>query len=533
MIEIRTVFDAYQLYYQYLESTRPTLLYNLNTAIIRYTLPGYGIPSGLKIADAVNFMKEISMHQFVDALNVQQSVFNSKDVEPNQRRSHRYMLNGFLEWCAAQEWWTAATRANPGEYAPRIRARKGTACKVRSTNKKAKEPYKLKIEEIPKPLHDEFEALCEFWSEDFELYSGSRKKKNLRPGSVQTYLDNLLYFFGWLHHVLDFPSQQLSLKLLDDFKLIRQFDKWLKKVREVKPATEAQRLIAIMNVLKFLYHEEPNRGKNFKNIQIIEDVREMINAAVERTEQEPLEVDESLKVQERGHLLYILEQLEKQCAPKYNNGKVREPHTIAWDVQQFLVIGLLAYLVDRGQTIRELKLNETLVQINGRWHIKQNASQYKTGDKYGDRILPVPDRLCKVLEDWLNQWRSYLNPNHDFVFTEGKKSRKPFSRSRLGGFVNNAIFSVSGKLMNPHHARAITITHFYDLGISDADKRALAEFMAHSPETARKFYDKRTKHRRIKPAIDLLFEGEAVKPPLPQLEPVKLDPIPLPEETQE
>ena len=528
MSEILTAFDAYQLYYRHIELTRPSSLrYTLNTTIVRYTLPGYGIPPGLKIADGINFMKNIPMHQFVDALNIQQKVFESVDLEPQQRRSYRYVLNGFLRWCADQEWWTNATRAKPGEYAPRLRVRKGTACKVRLTNKKAQSAYRLLEHEISDSLKLEFEGLHSFLtSADWE----NRPDRDDAVGelSFKTYKGGICYALGWLHRHQTPPSQnvpleQLSLSLLDDIKVIYRYANWLETTRKVLPNTKLIRLCALLNVCKYLHHQECDPDEHYRDVPIVKEIRKLTKKAAKRGETERQKVDMSKKLQTRGDLFHVLQQLEKECRLRYNNSKVREEHTVAWSIQRYLIAGLLTFLTDRQRTIRELKLGETLVKIEDKWFIEQDAKQYKTGKTYGERRLPIPEILYPELEAWLTKWRDCLKPSHDFVFT--KKNGKALDKTATLSIFENAVFHVTGKKLNPHEVRHITVSHFRKAGASDAEMAALAFLMAHSRRAQDEDYDRRCKQERIEPVLELMFHSEVIKPALPLLEPIKLDEV--------
>ncbi len=74
---ITTLAEAYDLYCKHLEASGSKAISNIQTALVRYTLPGYGLPSGAKKDTAVQFMTNVSLEQFKNALNIQEQVYTS------------------------------------------------------------------------------------------------------------------------------------------------------------------------------------------------------------------------------------------------------------------------------------------------------------------------------------------------------------------------------------------------------------------------------------------------------------------------
>lgn len=507
MEKINTLYDAYQSYLVYLQTTCPSLYFNLNTALIRYTLPGYGLGSAGTVPAGIEDMRQLPLRQFVDALQVQQRVFEQFKLPPHQRRSHRYMLNRMLKWCSQQDWWTAATRANPGKYAPPIRSKRGAACKVRLTQKRAKAPYKLQPHEVTDQLRLELAEFAEFMTSP-DWPNRPEAHRPIVESSFESYRTGVFYVLGWLCHCQapfpNIPCEQLSLKLLDDQKMVYRYLNWLEKEREVQPATKVRQLCVFLNVRKFLHHETCNPDLNYRDIPSVEAIRKLTKNAAQRTNVERLPVDLTKKVQTREELIATLQVLAQECRPKYDNGKQREPHTVAWSVQRYLIVGLIVLLADRQRTIRELEVGKTLVKEDGEWLIVQTSAQYKTGKTYGTRRLPFPKSLYPMLELWLNELRATLHPTHNFVFT--CQNGKPLNKTATLSLFENAIYRVTGKKLNPHEVRHITISHFKRKGASDAQMNALAELMAHSRRAQDENYDRRSKPERVAPAIEMMWD---------------------------
>ena len=69
--------------------------------------------------------------------------------------------------------------------------------------------------------------------------------------------------------------------------------------------------------------------------------------------------------------------------------------------------------------MRELQVGQTLFKEQGRWVIRHGPTHYKTGKAYGERPpMVLAPHIYPELEAFLEEWRSELNPQHDFVFSQ-------------------------------------------------------------------------------------------------------------------
>jgi hypothetical protein len=149
--ETSTAYKVYQHYCKHLKSlktdakTDPTAA--IKTALVKYTLPGYGLPPNATKSEAVDFLNKIPIHQFQNALVVQQQVFDSLSVDGGIQRTYRSALRKFLEWCSSQPWWSSALSNSAIISQPRKRHR-GSVIQVRVTKRKRKPPYILTEQEI-------------------------------------------------------------------------------------------------------------------------------------------------------------------------------------------------------------------------------------------------------------------------------------------------------------------------------------------------------------------------------------------------
>ena len=158
-----TAYAVYQHYCQHLKSLKPDAETDLSTpikpkvktdptaaiktAVFRYTLPGYDLPPNATKDESIDFLKQLPIHNFQNALDVQQQVFDSLSVDGGIQRTYRSALKQFLEWCSSQPWWSSAISNSATIPQPRKRHR-GSVHQVRVTTRKQKPPYILTEQEI-------------------------------------------------------------------------------------------------------------------------------------------------------------------------------------------------------------------------------------------------------------------------------------------------------------------------------------------------------------------------------------------------
>jgi len=119
----------------------------IKTAVFRYTLPGYGLPPNARKDEAIDFLKQLPIHEFQKALVVQQEVFDSLSVKGGIERTYRSALKKMLAWCSSQSWWSSAVSNSAIISQPRKR-RRGSVDQVRVTKRKRQSNYSLTDQEI-------------------------------------------------------------------------------------------------------------------------------------------------------------------------------------------------------------------------------------------------------------------------------------------------------------------------------------------------------------------------------------------------
>lgn len=539
-----SVYDAWQLYSEYLNATNPNILALAKTALFRYTLPGYGLPEKASKLEVLDFLKKIPLSEFVEALNVQQKVFDSLGTKKYLQRSSRHRLKQMLDWCSSQDWWTQATDSQAKNYAPRRRNKLGNAHKVNISNRPARPPYRLMPHEISSNLQAELDGLQKFQTSVEVRY---RQDEAVRKPTAEKTQIIILLLLGWLHRTRNISLEELSFKHLDDIEVAYDYTDWLREERQVCAKTEVQALVAILNVVKFLHYKKSDQQhckllkKTYIDVKIVNEIRNLIDRTNKRVQTSLRVANEDEKWLEWPEYLACVEYLKKDCSIYTSDGQPRTERAIAHSYKRYLVAAFLGYMPpDRQRTLRELEVGRTLVRgtvknnifspnDNGRWYIKLGADDYKTGKAYKEQISEVPEIIYPELEAWLNRWRPILNPSHNFVFCQ--LDGKPYTSEAMYQLFRHAIYRASvvlfnhGKALNPHLVRSMAITHFIREGATEQQMDAMSIGMKHSRDAQKREYDRRSQQEKLAPAQQMMLSVKPAEVPLPKLQPVDFTPI--------
>jgi len=441
----------------------------LQTAIFRYTLPGYGLPENSSTKEALEFLKTIPLHELHNFLAVQQKVYESLDnkVSSGARRTYRSALKKFTDWCQSQAWPESVISKPDPVPIPKTQRNVG---KVRVTNRRKKGTYALNHAEIQqaslrqaeknsqdsnKGTEDNFVTLRDHLAQLYKFMTDldvrQRQDPPIRPVTAEARLIKIRLMLGWMlrYRVPQVALEDLSLvKLIsssglttegqrDDQAIERVMDEvyaylsWLRTERKVVPSTESSIVEALIQLAKFLYHKQSNYRRHqgnsrsqagYRDIPIIEELRYLSSDINARRKKAPKVADESLKWLDWPDYLACVNQLKAECHPMGTNGKRRSNLAIAWTIQRYLIASFFSAIPDRQRTVRELEVGRTLFKRQERWYLEHNADDYKTGETYSKngekRIIPIPEWFYPELEAWLNgyedelgNWQGYIAPD--------------------------------------------------------------------------------------------------------------------------
>jgi hypothetical protein len=220
---------------------------------------------------------------------------------------------------------------------------------------------------------------------------------------------------------------------------------------------------------------------------------------------------------------------------RYKNGSprismaIRSKRAQFHDLQNALVLAMATALPpSRSKVYYQMEIGRNLVKgrlINGvlvrlenlpenqknlaTWWLCLNPSDGKK-DTIGEEgwQAEIPNRqfstgktLYWYLEEWINNWRSKVNPKHNYLYIT--EEGNPLTTETYSHKVSNAFRRFIGTPVNPHLLRHILITYAYERGMSDAEKRSLAICQQHSESTQARIYNEQEMLNSLQPALNL------------------------------
>lgn len=546
-----TLIDAYSKYCEHLNSIKSDIKIDptacLNTALFRYTLPGYGLQMNASKKQAIAYMKKISLTEFKDALNVQQKVYDSlgKRVSSGVQRTYRCALKKMLSWCSQQAWWCVEANSQETPFAPLIKKSFENAQNVRVTNRKKKPNYSLTPEEI--------KTAC--LAHQLEQFYNFMTQEGIRAITAKSYIQLVKLMLGWTHRYrkITVPLKELSLKtvvkscyltiegnsseqaLHEDIQNIQDYLDWLYLEREVSPRYQQQTVLALIWVANWCHHQllssaEPHpdiRRAGYRTLPINKELRRLLSKLQERARFTPKIASEEQKWINWSEFLAVVHQLKNEYQSLLELGEKASPQAKAAALQRYLIFALFSIIPDRQRTFRELSVGVTLRKSNNMWKIEHAAKDFKRGHLYlkpGEkRIIAIPEFLYPELENWLfgtdseagsnhcyvdaagNRlgWREVFQPKHNFVFTQ--QNGKPFITSTFNSLFRNTAYRLTGQVCTPQLVREMIVTHFKLSGAPEHIMTSLAQLMTMSPQIQQRIYDRHASATPgIAPAIDLL-----------------------------
>jgi integrase len=550
--------DVFLLYSSYVEINDPArakgILNQTKTALIRYTLPGWGYPKPIgskltqKEAEAgILFMNTVQIEQLSSALKVQLKVFEQLNTLKSNQRNYKHHLKGMIDWAIEQNWY-ASTQIVNFKSEGSIRNPKNSRG-LRSTSKELIEKdrlyYALKPSEINNNLQKELDNLYKFLTD--EQHPDNQNKAITHVIGVR-HINILKRFFGWLYRYKNIPLNSLSFELITPLIHIRYVEsrdaarkeaqqaavktrtlacehiKWLREERHVCPDTELKSLSSLIAVCKFLYCNETEypEALNYSDVPVISLLRREQNKASDRQKNAKPVIETAKTWIEWLKYLEVVEKLRLECSlTSYHDGNKRLSTAIAISYQRYLLAGFLAYMPpDRIRTFAELEIERTLVWKDMKWWIHLMPKDYKTGKTYGEYWGEIPNKkfsdgncFYDYIKDWLNHWRKQFSPTDNlfFVILRKNKHSKEFTTecrrgTCLSGTLRGSIHRLAGKLTTPHTLRNSFVTYLYERGESDAVMASVAYAMHHSVEAQRGMYDERTQKQKVQLGLNVALE---------------------------
>ena len=181
--------------------------------------------------------------------------------------------------------------------------------------------------------------------------------------------------------------------------------------------------------------------------------------------------------------------------PDYLNAP---PNTVerARYLMEYLMVGLYVYFPPvRAGPIRELAIGESLLQVNGKWHL--DLRKYKTYKIYGPVVSELHTDLIDPVNSYLETYRSMLlnkENTHNHVFVN--RSGLPFSSSAWSSALQSIFRRKTGQMISANLLRDSFVTYVYSQDVGESMKESIALHMGHRVDTAKQVYDRRTSTER-------------------------------------
>ncbi|PZV10015.1 MAG: hypothetical protein DCF22_17610 [Leptolyngbya sp.] len=402
----RSLLDALLAYEAHVQSTMPlrqatAAWAQVRTALWRYTLPGWGLPSpqGQRLSPAeyeegLQLLQQLPFERLQEAPGVQERLFEQLAVAGNSRRTYRWALQRLMTWCQQQGWLETALGAEPSS---RVRQHRRSANDVRLTTRRARQPYRLVEAEQSDALRQELELFVQFLT---GAGAEERDSMGVSAATAQQYLHQVERFLGWLHSEGGVPLQELSLWQL----VVGSASSLGREQPILPPETETERVVALVQahlewlrtpqeehldgcseaiqsphtalkvintwlaVVRFVYRQDSVAGEQEAEpaqvaIAALQKLRKAVQAELKNHQSVS---DEWKKRLEWPEFLGLVEMLRGECIPQLHQSTQskqggltlappRSLTAIAQSYQQFLLAALLAYIPpQRSNVLRQL-----------------------------------------------------------------------------------------------------------------------------------------------------------------------------------
>lgn len=404
----QTADDVYSSYCQHLQaSNKKSTISNLQSAIIRCLLPAYSgiVPRGKKashqeIQAAMNYLKQISLEQLYNAVELVELQFKKLCIESSKLYSYRSRVKAWIDWADDQGYFDKIKQPQKPQPVFNTFYKNG----VRRQKKKPG----LELHQKRCPTH----SLCAkkfpndyinpSLQEQIEAYKAWRLLKNVRPRTIKIEEGQILQLLGWLHRyesisldelsferiitksnlvvwIKDYPDYRDYLVSKDecidlaeksaniDIQKVQRYMDFVGK----HPKSQKNRVGLIISIAKFLYRDVINiRGLREDNIPIIGYLLQLQNSISEKGTTVPQTVSYHETSVPWEKAIMAMEEQRRRAeqvfisikSPRHREGYCdrQRPNTaLANELQRFLSIAFCILVPSRSRTFYDLRIGET------------------------------------------------------------------------------------------------------------------------------------------------------------------------------
>lgn len=345
------------------------------------------------------------------------------ECKPSTKHNYRSALGRWLRWLVEQIWWQELLpdqipQARPPrlKLPPRIKfSKKGTA-------------YILQPDQRTKLLETEVSNYLEFRHTcgQKEVLKFRRSEKGYRQEphihsinerSLDGHIKAIYRLLGWYVNILGNPLEEANLSLLLDINLLEDYKNWLVYDRKTSHVGGIKALDAAIGIAKLKYFHETRR-RNFSDIEIIQDLRDM-NAAWQNKYEPEKKHNQARKwpVKELRHeeLRAIVLYLKKRCASYHGktdnltgegtNLEQRSPSAIVNSWLTYILVLIFVFLPVRQQEVRGNIIGETIwrrTDKQGNPYYCVSVMHKNFSKTLRKRTYKLPSLLTKELDTWIN-----------------------------------------------------------------------------------------------------------------------------------
>jgi len=343
-------------------------------------------------------------------------------------------------------------------------------------------------------------------------------------------------------------------------ELVQKLKRELKSTLELyfKEGTEAganskvNTTKALVNLCKWIYYDQTQdfaRERGYRDIPFIAVIRQMGNDFTKehnesgayanyRRDKKAKMIPWELLLKASHLAFFKLEQDYKYMLGKKANGELRviKAHrgdsAIIRDFQNALILAIAtAVPPNRSKVYYQMELGNNLVKgayiasgvfrsidelsedqaKNAAWWFRLAPGDGKRNTiKREGWEVPIPNlkyitgkTLYEYLEDWINNWRPLLKPNHNFLYTTENDNSRPLNSSNYGQRFFRTVRRHVGKGVRPHLTRSMLITYSYEMGMTDIQRRSLADCQQHRLTTQENIYNEIEQLKALQPGLDM------------------------------
>ncbi|MBD2215073.1 hypothetical protein H6G27_35305 [Nostoc linckia FACHB-104] len=502
----------------------PNTFKYLKIALKRYVLPEIDpTVEQMKTKEFANYCEKFEVYELKKALEIFERLANlaveAGNLSEGAKRNYRSALTRFLDWLKNQVWWQSPI-STPLRYTVSPRRELINLPKLTES----KSAYILATEEVPQLLALEIRAfeifrqwageleLClllpeddeeipstlglelpvlqlgqlppsekeiylkkgkelerRYQSEEEDQFCGKPELNQVKASTIEFEKSCIYWFMGWYVYVKKRSPKNLTIKLLTDINLLKDYIFWSVNTRKNSNAMALKMLGTSVAIAKWFAYDKVRRDNwsDIPEVMNLKDLQNKVRRAYDKDKVKNLEKKWSHKLMSHEEARLVAQRLRYYCAPmtakydaqqdKYYHTCTRSGCTVLFAWQAAILVKFLVYCPVRQEEIRQLSLGETLFRKTDEQGnpyylvVTENHKNYtKTGKR---RHYKIPEILTQDLDYWINtcipmameavasleNWLVFWGYKPDSLDELHKKLADAKEQGILGGWVKKAL----------------------------------------------------------------------------------------------